>query len=821
MLLLKAVLHNFRQYGKREEILFPSTGLTGVLGKNGAGKSTLFNAVCWALYGKVKDVNKEFIMNAQADKKEACYVELYFAFQGTLYHVKRDIKKTNECYIKTNDGTPFAIGTSNLTSFVEENLFKMDYNAFCSCYYAEQDDFDNLVKLTPAKRVQTVSKLLRIDSIDRASDITRKEFRALKVEVEEARKHLRDESSLNEQKRTLKESIRSRKLTLKVLEKEMHEQEAQYKDKLVQKATGENAYQLFRDLTHRMDHATEKIETLTIRSLDKSTQELTELRRFQKRFDEIKGYKEIYPSLLAEKEAMSVSRVDFREKLKLTSELQALEKEVSAYMQEYKVCTTEMKAIGEVETALLAKESSLASLQAEWGQQKEAFQEKSYELKTKMTQMTELKEMKGKFEEMGTDSPCPTCERPLGEHYEDKMEHIQMEVSTIVALGVQVQTELKAMDQIIHGLQEQIKQTQQEIVRLREAQTKKHTLNERVQLIKQELTIRKARLDKLQQAYGAVKNVQFDEEKFTELMQNLAKATGLYEEVLRIENVITKIPSVEATVEEVTAEIANMRVFLAQLVTEKTTLAFDEVAYHKLDAEVQQTLSLLQQQQTKQTETLFAIQSLEKDILFIEEKLAENKAMSQAIQVKEEKMALLGKLDEAYKRYKSDILAKLAPTLSEIMSDDIDVMTNGKYNQIELDEEYNIFIYRQKEKHPLSFYSGGERKLAALCQRLAISGLLVSQTGQANFDMLAMDEVFGSMDNERQDSIVEMLRNLNGKFPQILVVTHSENVKELFDHVLEIKQNGAGNSTFEWLTEWDSTEVEEMLATFALEEEAS
>ena len=200
MLLYKMILHNFRQYGKREEILFPGEGLIGVLGKNGAGKSTLFNALGWALYGKIKDVNKDMIMNTQADKKaDDCYVELFFELRGVKYHVKRDLKKTNNCFVKTADGTPYAIGTSNVNSYIEENLFKMDYNAFCSCYYAEQDDFDNLVKLTPAKRVQTISKLLRIDDIDKASESTRKEFRAYKTEVDEARKHLRNEKELAEE----------------------------------------------------------------------------------------------------------------------------------------------------------------------------------------------------------------------------------------------------------------------------------------------------------------------------------------------------------------------------------------------------------------------------------------------------------------------------------------------------------------------------------------------------------------------------------------------------------------------------------------------
>jgi exonuclease SbcC len=91
---------------------------------------------------------------------------------------------------------------------------------------------------------------------------------------------------------------------------------------------------------------------------------------------------------------------------------------------------------------------------------------------------------------------------------------------------------------------------------------------------------------------------------------------------------------------------------------------------------------------------------------------------------------------------------------------------------------------------------------------------LVAQTGQANFDMLAMDEVFGSMDNARQDNILDMLRNLNEMFSQILIVTHSENVKDGFDNILEIGQDENGFSKAKWETQWDVNETKEIIQQY-------
>lgn len=822
MLLYKIILHNFRQYGKREVITFPQEGLIGILGKNGAGKSTLFNAIGWVLYGKIKDVNKDMIMNTQADKKsDECYVELFFELHGVKYHVKRDIKKTNECFVKTADGTPYAIGTSNVNSYVEENLFKMDYNAFCSCYYAEQDDFDNLVKLTPAKRVQTISKLLRIDAIDKASENTRKEYRAYKTEVDEARKHLRDEVALQEEKKALQNQIFTLTAQMGAFQKEQGEIEERYKNALVKKAEGESDYKTHQELLHNITTAKKQIETLTTRNLEKDEKEYSQLLVLKNRYDEIEKYKQVYHVLKQTKEEMTQARSDFREKSKLENELGNVEKEVASYLEEYtklKHVLNEWTSLDETMTSL---EGEMTALQEEASKMKEDYQEKSFELKAKMSKMNELKNMKEKFDEMGSDSPCPTCERPLGEHYEDKLTHIKEEVNEIVSEAKSIQEELKTLERTMKEKVELLKTKNTELSHLREEQIKKNGVSERCKMVEQELSARKERVNIIKEQYEKVKNVVFDEAKFNDTEEKLTKATALYEEILRIENMIEKIPSLESAIEEVKAEIDNLNGLLGKYETEKNVLNFDEKAYEAIDSTVANLQQNLQAKKDDITKTEYTIKGLQKDISFIEEKLRENEKIVAEIKEKEEEMVILGKLDDAYKKFKSDILAKLAPTLSEIMSNDIEVMTNGKYNQIELDDEYNIYIYRQGERHPLSFYSGGEKKLAALCQRLAISNLLVSQTGQESFDMLAMDEVFGAMDNERQDSVIDMLRNLNEKFPQILIVSHSDNVKEAFDHVLEIKQDSTGNSTFDWLTEWDVSEVEELLSEYDDAEEAS
>jgi exonuclease SbcC len=359
-----------------------------------------------------------------------------------------------------------------------------------------------------------------------------------------------------------------------------------------------------------------------------------------------------------------------------------------------------------------------------------------------------------------------------------------------------------------------MEQTNTSLVTLRKELLQKNKMTERLTLLMTEIGKRKEAYQNLMQRFEKVKHVEFDEKRFNEITVELGNVKTKRDRLLRIEEALKEIDPLSEQIEETKKDISQHEKDILTLEKAVKALHFNEEAYESLTSQIDQTQQKIQQQKDVRASQQTDIKVCENDIKNIDEKLEENKQILASIKGKEKQMILLAKLDEVYKAYKTDKLNKLVPALSSIMSDYIETITDGKYDQIELDDKYNISIYRKGIKNTLDFYSGGEKKLAALCQRLAISQLIVNQTGQANFDMLAMDEVFGAMDNDRQDSIIEMLRNLNETFPQILIVAHNEHVKELFDYVLEIKQDKDGFSTFQWNMDWDEDEVREIAEEF-------
>ena len=53
--------------------------------------------------------------------------------------------------------------------------------------------------------------------------------------------------------------------------------------------------------------------------------------------------------------------------------------------------------------------------------------------------------------------------------------------------------------------------------------------------------------------------------------------------------------------------------------------------------------------------------------------------------------------------------------------------------------------------------------------------------------MLILDEVFGSLDESRRHNVLDLLRRLNDRFEQVILITHIESVREGLDRVITVR----------------------------------
>jgi DNA repair protein SbcC/Rad50 len=143
--------------------------------------------------------------------------------------------------------------------------------------------------------------------------------------------------------------------------------------------------------------------------------------------------------------------------------------------------------------------------------------------------------------------------------------------------------------------------------------------------------------------------------------------------------------------------------------------------------------------------------------------------------------------------YRQFLISRIRPKLSEIAGYLLSELTAGKYTGVELDEEYNLYIFDGNVKYPLARFSGGEADIANLCLRLAISQLIASSSG-VETGFIILDEIFGSQDLHRKSLILQALNNLSKKFRQIILITHVEDIKDTVENIIEVTESEEGIS---------------------------
>jgi len=164
--------------------------------------------------------------------------------------------------------------------------------------------------------------------------------------------------------------------------------------------------------------------------------------------------------------------------------------------------------------------------------------------------------------------------------------------------------------------------------------------------------------------------------------------------------------------------------------------------------------------------------------------------------IKDEKAVVqqLGMLSDVMSNFRTHLISRIRPTLSSYSSDFFERLTDGKYRELELDENYNLLVFDNGTSYGIERFSGGEEDLANLCLRLAISEVITERAGGV-FNFIILDEIFGSQDVFRRHNIMKALNGLSSKFRQIFLITHVEDVKDDMENIISITENEEGISS--------------------------
>jgi len=518
------------------------------------------------------------------------------------------------------------------------------------------------------------------------------------------------------------------------------------KDALLEKLTkdlidgeGRDKIDFYKDEIKNLEKQKNENEILIKKSQEKIQSFKKELDALEKKY---KTSKEEYEKIKDKKEKLSEKKTLFEDKEKLSVEIKNLKNKISERQKIIDQQKKKLVIFSELDADIKSSEKKLDEI----SKRVEEFVKKIEQKKTLINKFKQdfkdIESKKKKIEEIGPNAKCPTCERILDEQYKNLLKKYGEDLDKIDKEIEIFSKEIKKFgedkDRISREEQAFHKKKNYLLAQLREKERIDTTINN----IQDEIDKEKIELKNKDQRLKEISAVKFDLKEFLTVTKQVENFYKIYQDVL------------------------NLR-----------------------DGKKDTFNSLKLELERKESDKKLIMQKIEN----FKEKISELEEYKKKI--KEDKIIVqhLGMLAEVMSNFRTHLISRIRPTLSSYSSDFFERLTDSKYSELELDEDYNLLIYDNGNAYGIERFSGGEEDLANLCLRLAISEVITERAGGV-FNFIILDEIFGSQDLFRRQNIMKALNGLSSKFRQIFLITHVEDVKDDMENIIFVSENEDGTS---------------------------
>ena len=789
MILLNLTLKNFKKY-RSYDIEF-AQGLIGIIGKNGAGKSTIFEAILFALYGELKQRGlKENIRNAYASSKDVVSITLEFEFENIIYKIHREFRgKTLSANAKLykNDEL-ITTGAKEVTSSIVK-LTNMSKDAFVNTLFASQKELTSLGTLKSEDRKKMIRKLLGLEKIDFIEKELILKIRDLKRDINTSAEYLlskediikyetnqsinqKNIDNLNSKNKDIQKDIDSLEKDINTIKKQLDifEQTKEKKQQL------HNKLELLSNTinTNKLQHT-------------KLTKELEDLQNKQKELNSLINIKKEYEQI----------QIKLKEQEQLKEyflQTQGLKKEQEQLRIQYKKYTSEIKElesqINDLDKYLTTKQKYIDEIQNIDKKIKQYQNQKNILLAQKGGEEKIISNTKSKIEDLknlGKQSPCPTCTRPLLNEYDNVINSLQTIINEIQntklkKLSNQIDTIINDINRYENNkqeLQQKLKQCEQDINMINYKSNKLKKIKDEFSQVKQKGLQNKQELEKLE-------HYSYNENEHKQIIKQQEGLKNKYEYILQLETQLKRYDKLKKEQENLDKTINEQKTKYKTDEQNYNNIKYDKNKHITTKEEFEKLQENIQKKQKESNETNIQIAKIQGEINSIIKTLENNKAQLAKVQLKKDDLSDYEKIKLSLADFKTKINSRISPRISSIASQMYSTITKGKYQYVEVDNDFDFYIYDDGVKYPISRFSGGEIDLANLVLRIAISKTLSELNGASTIGFLAFDEVFGSQDETRRMQILEAFHTIKEQYRQIFLISHEIDIKEMFEMVVEV-----------------------------------
>ena len=784
-------LLNFRQHADTDLVFGP--GITGIIGPNGSGKTTLLEAIAWAIYGNAAARgDKDSIRNFRAKARSSVRVELEFGVGAHEYKVVRGLHAA-ELY---QDGQLVANSLTEVTAKLERGL-GMSHDEFFNTYFTGQKDLAVMAKLTRPERAAFLSRVLRYEQLSIAQQRIREEKNALAAELHGREAGLPERATIEGERAAA--GLRLEQAQRAAAQAQAARGAAQEAD--AREAPRWKEWVEKEKRVHSLDgdrRMAEQAVTVAKQECERLDREMAEALKAREQLDGLWAELEPIERLKRELAALetlqkeeTARRADEGQLAELMRTMAALDRRIAELAPALEALVGVEREAQALTERLEAAERDAEEQRAVWVREKEYANTRRADL---LKQYDEVKEQRDKIERLGPEGTCPTCRRPLGSEYAEVLGILDRQMQAIVDDGKYFRQRLEQLAQPPEAVTAAEAAREALLVESRRASERAGELRaqseerDRAAAQRRGLQTRARVLDGLIRARPTGYDPQRHDTvraELTKLEPVALEAAKLAERAKRAEILVK-----EAELAEQALSVHERRA--RQLAAAVAAERFSEDAFAGARDRHDRAGRALREAELAVAETRGELTAAETGIREVERREAERTAREHEIAELKIRLRLHHELDRAFGDLRADLNAAMRPEIAELASGFLADLTDGRYEALDLNDDYVVTIFDDGTPKPV--ISGGEEDVANLVLRLAISQMIAERAGQP-LTLLVLDEIFGSLDESRRQHVVGLLRHLADRFPQVVLITHIEQVREGLDRVIRVDYDAAGGTS--------------------------
>ena len=860
MIPLRLSLRNFLCYRENVPTLdFTGLHVACLCGANGHGKSALLDAITWCLWGKARGRAQDDLISYGADES---HVELEFLARDTHYRVIRSHARggarrrqgATDLQFQVMDGEgarPITGNSVRETQANIEHILGMDYDTFINSAFLLQGRADEFTNRTPAERKEVLAKILGLDAYDRIQERAKswledKKDTAKNIEgaVSQLRRQMEDIgdpsqelAGVDKYLERLTQQLEEKRREVDALRNRVNELRRQH-DELAE--LQKQAKSLRQDIAHLESGETAtqarigEYQTLIQRTeaIQQGAARLTEARRSHEALEQARSR---FDALNEEKNRLDQAVSNLMVRLEAQVEqLQQLESQLTPKAQAETNLATQLE---ETRHRLegLAQEEGEISLQRDHQQ---ALATRIGEAQTTAEHYKqEGQQLRDKLGLLDSTDPrdavCPLCQTPLGEDGCHRLaETYRADIEEKRDLYRQNQTRLQDLEAEKASLERDLSRREQALARAqREGQVKRSDLERQIQESQQAqrqleevkatlasvnaslasgdfATAEQAQLRELESQLHALG---YDRQAHQYNYHQMQELLPFDEQERQLSQAVARLPQEEEALARTQDMLQRRRREMDNLEEQCRAAAEAIVGLPQWEANLKEVQEAQAELERRQQNAVARKGFLEGQFRRLEELRQEIATGSATLRALDEEQGVYQELVAAFGRQgvQAMLIETVVPRLEEEANILLGRMTDNRMHlKLETQRERRtgrgepietLEINVSDELGPRSYemYSGGEAFRVDLGLRIALSRVLSQRLG-VPLPTLFIDEGFGTQDTAGRERILDVISSIEDDFDKIIVITHLDDLKDMFPVRIEVQKDGDG-STF-WLS---------------------